>query len=117
VSASVIKVAVAVPLSQVFDYLPIGGITSYHIGARVLVPFARRKVVGVVVGLGQPSIDISKVKSIEQLLDAEPQVPADIIDLIEWAAGYYHHPLGEAWATALPVAMRKAKFKVPTEHR
>lgn len=62
---------------------------------------------------GPSTIDLSKVKPIERLLDPLPQVPPDIIDLIQWAAGYYHHPLGEAWATALPVAMRKADFKPP----
>jgi len=67
------------------------------------------------VGTGAPSVDVSKVKPVEQLLDSSPQVPADIIDLIKWAAGYYHHPLGEAWATALPVAMRKAEFSPPKE--
>jgi primosomal protein N' (replication factor Y) len=111
----VVKVAIAVPLSQVFDYLPAGEISQYKTGVRVLVNFARRKVIGYVVGTGAPSVDVSKVKPVEQLLDSSPQVPADIIDLIKWAAGYYHHPLGEAWATALPVAMRKAEFSPPKE--
>lgn len=110
---SVLKVAVAVPLSRVFDYLPNGDIDAYQIGARVLVSFARRTVVGVVVGFGQPSVELSKVKSVDQLLDSVPQVPADIVSLIQWAAAYYHHPLGEAWATALPVALRRASFKAP----
>ena len=112
---SVLKVAVAVPLSRVFDYLPNGDIDAYQIGARVLVSFARRTVVGVVVGFGQPSVELSKVKSVDQLLDSVPQVPADIVSLIQWAAAYYHHPLGEAWATALPVALRRASFKAPKE--
>ena len=112
---SVLKVAVAVPLSRVFDYLPNGDIDAYQIGARVLVSFARRTVVGVVVGFGQPSVELSKVKSVDQLLDSVPQVAADIVSLIQWAAAYYHHPLGEAWATALPVALRRASFKAPKE--
>ncbi len=115
VLADVVKVAIAVPLSQVFDYLPIGELSAYQTGCRVLVSFARRKVVGVVVGHGQPSVAISKVKSVEQLLDTAPLVPKDIVELIQWAAGYYHHPLGEAWATALPVALRRAEFKAPKE--
>ena len=112
---SVLKVAVAVPLSQVFDYLPTSDIDAYQVGARVLVSFARRTVVGVVVGFGQPSIELNKVKPVEQLLDTVPPVPADIVSLIQWAAAYYHHPLGEAWATALPVALRRASFKTPKE--
>ena len=75
---SVLKVAVAVPLSQVFDYLPTGDIDAYQVGARVLVSFARRTVVGVVVRFGQPSFELSKVKSVEQLLDTVPPVPADL---------------------------------------
>jgi len=112
---SVVKVAIAVPLSRVFDYLPVGHISAYQTGCRVLVPFAGREVVGVVIGQGQPTVDISKVKSVEQLLDPLPQITPEIVELVEWAASYYHHPLGEAWATALPVAMRKANFKTPKE--
>ena len=114
-ASTVVQVAIAVPLSRVFDYLPAGDIADYQPGCRVLVTFARRQVVGVVIGQGDASIDISKVKPVEQLLDIAPVVSDDMVELVHWAAGYYHHPIGEAWATALPVALRRADFKPPKE--
>jgi len=112
---NVLKVAIAVPISQVFDYLPVEDMSAYQLGARVIVWFAGRKVVGVVVGHGLPSVAIAKVKPVEQLLDPVALVTPDVVELIQWAAHYYHHPVGEAWATALPVAMRKVNYKNPRE--
>jgi len=76
-------------------------------GCRVVVPFGRTTRVGVVVGTGISSLEKSKLKSVTELLDNEPVLPADIFELITWAATYYHHPIGEAFATALPVQLRK----------
>ena len=52
-AANILKVALDVPLDRLFDYLD-GG---YHvdIGQRVMVPFGRRSVVGVVVGISDTS--------------------------------------------------------------
>ena len=47
----ILKVALPVPLRQVFDYLPReNGITPLK-GMRVVVPFGRRKLAGVIVGV------------------------------------------------------------------
>ena len=45
----VFRVALPVPLPQLFDYLP--GQSEQHasVGGRVVVPFGRRKLVGIVV--------------------------------------------------------------------
>ncbi len=34
--------------------------------------------------------------------------PADL-KLLEWAADYYHHPVGEVFATALPRLLRTVR--------
>src|SRR5690606_41817573 len=49
-SEAVLKVAIDAPLSRLFDYLPParGGVPLP--GSRVLVPFGRRKLVGLVLG-------------------------------------------------------------------
>ena len=46
----ILKVAVNVPLSREFDYLPPAGGPAPAIGQRVRVPFGRRQQVGMVVG-------------------------------------------------------------------
>ncbi len=101
------KVAVAVPLSRTFDYLPRGELKNYHPGCRVVVPFGRSTRIGVVTGTGNTTLVKSKLKAVTELLDPVPVLPADIVELITWAASYYHHPVGEAFATALPVQLRK----------
>lgn len=107
VGLKIVKVAVAVPLSRSFDYRPIGDLKRYKPGCRVMVPFGRTTRVGVVVGTGISALDESKLKSVTELLDSKPVLPADIFELITWASNYYHHPIGEAFATALPVLLRK----------
>ena len=37
---------------------------------------------------------------------SEPIVDPVTFDLLRWAAEYYHHPLGEVFAAALPVSLR-----------
>ena len=107
VDLQTVKVAVGVPLSRSFDYLPEGDLNRYQPGSRVVVPFGRSTRIGVVIGTGVTELDKSKLKAITELLDLQPVLPADIVDLITWAASYYHHPVGEAFATALPVQLRK----------
>jgi primosomal protein N' (replication factor Y) len=48
-----------------------------------------------------------KLKSALQILDTEPVFAGDLLQLLSWVAGYYHHPIGETFATALPVLLRK----------
>ena len=112
VESEIVKVAVAVPLSRNFDYLPLGESSQYQPGCRVLVPFGRTKRVGVVVGTGPSTVESGKLKAVIELLDETPALPTDIVELITWASAYYHHPLGEAFATALPIGLRKGETTV-----
>lgn len=102
------RVAVAAPVRQLFDYLLSSDQPPPQPGARVRVPFgARRATIGVVVAVG-PASDLAekRLKAIHQVLDSEPLVPERLLKLLSWAAGYYHHPIGEVIATALPGQLR-----------
>jgi primosomal protein N' (replication factor Y) (superfamily II helicase) len=57
------------------------------------------------------------MKSIEQVFDELPPLPAELLDMVRFAARYYHHPLGQALFTALPTAMRGVKPVRLPEHR
>jgi len=75
---------------------------------RVLVPFGRRQLVGILLASKQHSdVASGKLKSALQILDTEPVLASDLLQLLDWAAGYYHYPIGETLATALPVLLRK----------
>lgn len=111
-STLIVKVAVPVPLPQLFDYLPCELPTNSPLraGQRVLVPFGNRELVGVVTGCETLSGSAPEnVKAILQVLDSEPCLPEALLELCHWAASYYHHPLGEVLNTVLPQRYRKAE--------
>lgn len=107
----VLQIAIDIPLDKIFDYrAPNDGQIDIKPGARVLVPFANRQRVGVVVARQDTSdFDPSRLKTVLEVLDPEPLIAAKDLKLLEWASRYYHHPLGEVLAIAFPVALRKGK--------
>ncbi len=111
----ILKVAVNVPLSRLFDYRPPSGQPPAAIGARVRVPFGRRKLTGVVMGISDESdVDASKLKSAIETLDAAPLLSDEDLWLIRFTSDYYHHPIGEVMAAALPALIRKGGALTPT---
>lgn len=105
---SIVRVAVPVPLRREFDFLPPEGSDRPPVpGTRVLVPFGRRRLVGVVTGETDKSEAPSgTLKAIQRVLDPEPILPRSLERLIRWAADYYQQPIGIAWRTALPRVLR-----------
>lgn len=68
----VAQVALAVPVADFFDYLCPSHLPLPKIGARVLVYFGARRLIGVVIGLIDASdslITPHKLKPIKQLID------------------------------------------------
>jgi primosomal protein N' (replication factor Y) len=104
----VARVAVPVPLHQLFDYAVPESLPLPSIGARVAVQFGRQKLVGVCVALN-PADAHPKLKPIMNVLDHEPVLPAELYDLAQWLAEYYQHPLGEVLATLLPTEARRGR--------
>ncbi|MEW6330713.1 MAG: primosomal protein N' [Pseudomonadota bacterium] len=104
------QIAVPTPLYRFFDYLAPVALTP---GARVRVPFGRRELIGVVVGeVTRSELPASRLKNIRQVLDDDAILPPPLLSLLQWAADYYHHPLGEVIHTALPVRLRQAHAPV-----
>jgi primosomal protein N' (replication factor Y) len=107
---TIFRVALDTPLRQLFDYLPTAATPAAAqpaIGARVRVPFGRQRLVGVVMAVSASSpVPAARLKPILEVLDREPLLDRGALGLIEWAAHYYHHPLGEVLASALPKALR-----------
>jgi len=107
---NILQVALPVPLRKVFDYLAQPQDAPALPGCRVLVPFGNRKLVGVVIAVGcQTSLARAKLKSILEVLDKAPLIAPAQLKFLQWAANYYHHPLGEAIDTALPALLRQGK--------
>lgn len=112
----VVRVAVAVPLRHSFDYLvePSLCLDEHWIGCRVLVSFARRKQVAIVLSVHETSdVPAEKLKTIENRLDEHPVLDTHALEMGRWLANYYLHPLGEVLATMLPAALRKGESAEP----
>lgn len=104
-------IALSVPLYGGFDYrIPDTSISGdLLIGSRVLVPFGHRKLVGIVLDLkASTEVDADKIKLIESVLDTYPVFTKGMLELLQWAARYYGHPIGEVLHNALPAALRKS---------
>ncbi len=112
----IVRVAVPSPLYRLFDYrLPAKvDAATLQPGSRVLVPFGRQRLVGIVTALlSDTDVAPDKLKALLEVLDAQPALDAHLFALIQWAADYYHYPLGDAFATALPVLLRKSTAGKP----
>lgn len=106
----IIRVAVAGPFPGALDYRPPIQGPVPPVGARVRVPLGRRGVVGIVTSAPTTSaLQPGRLKHVSEVIDSEPLLDAATIDLIEWAARYYHHPPGEAYLTALPLRLRRGQ--------
>jgi primosomal protein N' (replication factor Y) len=103
-----IRVALPVPLPRLFDYLPPAHLVPDRswIGRRLRVPFGRGEQIGVVVEFGPPAADAPELKTAHELLDDAALLDGELLDSLRFCARYYHAPLGEVLATALPVALR-----------
>ena len=111
----IVQVALPVRLRRLFDYRVDHLNQVPHVGARVLVPLQKRKVVGIVCASGETSaLPISKLKAVRRVLDDKPLLPKELFRLLLWAAAYYHHPVGDVLQTALPVRLRRDCPPEPT---
>jgi primosomal protein N' (replication factor Y) len=94
-------VALPIPLDQLFTYgvgeqLPV-------VGARVLVPFAGQRLMGVVVRVHEDAPAGVEVKPLQQVLDQTALLPDELMELAKWIAQYYVAPLGEVLRGMLPL--------------
>lgn len=107
------RVAVAAPLYALFDYrIPVG--CHAVAGSRVRVSFGRTRPIGVVLDVVRSSkVPANRLKAIDAVLDPEPLLTAADLDFLSWAAAYYHHPVGEVVAAALPLRLRKSEAALP----
>ncbi len=97
-------VALPVPLDQPFTYrLPETLHHRVQAGSRVVVPFGARKLTGVVLRRHKKA-PRQPAREVLRLLDEEPALTAELLDLGRWIADYYCAPFGEVLRTMLPLA-------------
>ena len=102
----IVRIAVPVPLHREFDYSVPDGQPMPVVGARVVVPFSGRRLVGLVIALN-PEDAHDKVRPIGSVLDEENVLGEEMFGIGRWLSSYYQHPLGEVLTTLLPGAARR----------
>ena len=88
-----------------FDYrLPEELSGGVDVGSMLVVPFGRRQVLGVVVGLADSS-EVAEEKLLAPLRaldEGPPALPADLVALAEWIAAEYCSTIARALGLVLP---------------
>ena len=100
-----LKVAIDVPVNQLFDYLP--NEDSFSIGQYVTIPFGRRKMIGVICEISLNSnIHPSKLKSV---INVDPEIIFDtqMFKLLTFVSKYYHYPIGQTIMSVVPSRLKK----------
>lgn len=100
-----VNVLVAAPLPKAFTY-QWHGESLPQFGMRVIVPWGRQHRIGLVQGVAPDQQMAENIKPVHAVLDQGECLGAEWQALIEFAARYYHHPLGMIALEALPKALR-----------
>jgi primosomal protein N' (replication factor Y) len=94
-------VVLPVPLDRAFTY-KLKENNDPPVGGRVVVPFRNEKLIGVVTRLHDEAPPV-EARLIEAVLDQEPILNAELMELAAWIAQYYLAPLGEVLRSMLPL--------------
>jgi primosomal protein N' (replication factor Y) (superfamily II helicase) len=106
---SIVRVALDVPLSTLFDYTVAEGI-AVAIGQRVIVPFGRRQMVGVVMEcVATTDVSPERIKPVLQVLHDSAPLSSGLLGLLRFCSDYYRYPVGQTVLSALPTRLRADK--------
>jgi primosomal protein N' (replication factor Y) (superfamily II helicase) len=94
-------VVLPVPIDRAFTY-KLKSEEDPPVGGRVVVPFRNEKLTGVVTRLHDEAPPV-EARPIIAVLDQEPILTAELMELASWIAQYYIAPLGEVLRGMLPL--------------
>ena len=113
-----VSVAVPVPFLDILTYDVPDDVPLPPRGARVVVPLGKRVLTGIVVNpeatLDPAQAPPDKIKSILEVLDAEPFLPGPVVDLALWVSEYYACGAGDALAAAVPSTRAHKTIRIAT---
>ncbi len=102
-TAGLVEVCVTLPVPGRYHYrVPPHLAGRAQVGSRVLVRFGKQKITAVVVRTDTPAPEGVTPIDISEILDDEPALSGELVDLCLWIADYYESPPGEALKSALP---------------
>jgi primosomal protein N' (replication factor Y) len=108
------EIILFLPLDQSFFYIvPPEQFTKVKVGSRVLGPFRRKKMTGIVIGLRKTNPGFSfELKTIDQLLDEKPVFSDSFLSFARKMSLYFHCSWGELLHVALPPSFVVKSTKV-----
>ncbi len=107
-----VQVAVNLPLKDVFDYsVPQDYCGLVCAGKRVWVPFRNKTIVGYIVGVSD-STSIKFTRDIKEVIDKQPLLSKEMLELTRWIADYYFCSWGEAIEAAVAGPFKQGKTVV-----
>ncbi len=97
------NVALAVPLRTTFTYkVPDRLAAEIQPGSRVVVPFRKKSLVGIVTEWTEQGPPDTKLREVQKCLDVIPALTKNLLDLGQWISSYYVAPIGEVYRAMLP---------------
>ncbi|HKP37370.1 MAG TPA: primosomal protein N' [Pyrinomonadaceae bacterium] len=112
------QVALPVYLRKLFTYrLPSAMQKTARVGSRVVVNLGAKPTTGYIVTLladlrPGTSLVESEIKDVQELLDLEPALTTEVVEIARWVADYYAAPLGEVMRAALPAGINTSIMQV-----
>ena len=105
------QVAFPVHLNKAFTYrLPQSLQQVARVGSRVVAPLGTKPLTGYIVALlprlrSGTSLIESEIKEVQELLDVDPPLSTEVLEITRWVADYYAAPWGEVMRAALPAGI------------
>ena len=97
------NVALPVPLRTTFTYsIPESLRAEVQPGSRVLVPFRKKSLVGVVIEMTATIPEGTKIRDVQRTIDLIPALTPKLLELGQWIASYYLAPIGDVFRAMLP---------------
>lgn len=100
-------------VDKVFDYnLPNSLVRENLVGCRAIVPFGPRKIEGYIINVKENStLDKSKIKDVVSIIDNEPTILNEMIELSKFMKHKFHLKLVDCLRLFIPAQMRGDKVK------
>src|ERR1700740_3647492 len=97
------NVALPVPPRTTFTYkVPERLAAEVQPGSRVVVPFRKKSLVGVVTEWAEQAPPDTRIREIQKSFDPLPALTPNLLKLGQWIASYYVAPIGEVYRAMLP---------------
>ncbi len=108
--ANLVEIAVMAAIRNTLTYVVPGSFTVQP-GQRVQVPLSTRRATGIVLRAGSTLPPGIEARPILRVLDTEPVLTPELLELGLWIADYYVAPLGEVFRAMLPLrsVMRRTR--------